>query len=285
MKKNCKISVRLSGGLGNQLFQLSSALYLSKIYDECAIYLDDRFLSTYKTSRVLEIKFICKYYSNITIGSSSIIASLIFRSRLAHIFNMRIWLYVLTNKFNDFFKVKQKKYKEFFLDGYFQDKRFAEAINRDVLFPVLKKEFNHLDCFFERDKKYVALHIRRGDYVSTKGGIETYSILDFDYYRNALKLFDKNFHFFIFGDDSDITSLFAKEINGICVADLNLSLIDEFILFARCDHYVIANSTFSWWASYLGWSPAKRVISPKNWFVDPVKNDENNLLMTHFEFN
>ena len=35
---------------------------------------------------------------------------------------------------------------------------------------------------------------------------------------------------------------------------------------SKCDDYIIANSTFSWWGSWLGTSPTKKIIAPKIWF-------------------
>jgi hypothetical protein len=43
-------------------------------------------------------------------------------------------------------------------------------------------------------------------------------------------------------------------------------LVYDLCLMSKCHDYIIANSTFSWWGSWLGISPTKKIIAPKVWF-------------------
>ena len=106
----------------------------------------------------------------------------------------------------------------------------------------------------------VSVHIRRGDSLQN----ETLKKLSIDYYRQSMKHFN-DVLFLVFSDDIpwckknlEHESLFFVE---------NQKAYVDLLLMARCDHHIIANSTFSWWGAYLNKSKEKKVIYPYPWFV------------------
>ena len=172
------------------------------------------------------------------------------------------------------------------LDGYFQDPELSlSEFDRQNLFAKLAAEFSYLleTAPVRSNLPRVGIHIRRGDYITSKDASNVFKTIPIEYYRTAIKKLSFNNLFLIFGDDPALTNALAKEINGVDINSLGFSTKEEFMLLSLCDHYIIANSTFSWWASYLGYSNTKRVISPRNWYFDQERSEKNPLLMPYFE--
>lgn len=96
--------------------------------------------------------------------------------------------------------------------------------------------------------------MRLGDYVKYK--------LDFpvDYYMDAIKLMREKVSdavFFVFSDSIPLAERMLSQIPEIdyyFVSDESMISLDEFELMRLCKHFVIPNSTFSWWAAYLSTS-------------------------------
>ena len=81
--------------------------------------------------------------------------------------------------------------------------------------------------------------------------------------------------YFIFSDDIKwCKEHFKLETNASIRFVENKSAFADFYLMSKCNHNIIANSTFSWWSAWLNNSPGKVVISPKKWFLNEW-NDSN----------
>jgi hypothetical protein len=96
-----------------------------------------------------------------------------------------------------------------------------------------------------------------------------------DYYLRALdrmrELVD-NPAFFLFTDDPGWAEENFQHVNGLRIISHNTGKNDseDFRLMMHCRHFIIANSSFSWWGAWLGRFPGKIVIAPVTWFKSPA---------------
>ena len=151
--------------------------------------------------------------------------------------------------------------------GFWQSFKYFDTYRQDVL-----------DAFkipYERKDGIVSIHIRRGDYLVEAN----FPPLPINYYVKAIKYFSsKEYHkFFVFSDDIEWcktvfnTNYFVDEIFEFSEGKKEL---DDLSLMSSCEHNIVANSSFSFSASWLNQNPDKIVICPseKNMFVG-VNND------------
>ena len=166
------------------------------------------------------------------------------------------------------------------LNGYFQcEKYFIDIKN------ILLKEFTLKNPLPKKTKEMinqikttesVSIHVRRKDYVTNKTANRFHGMCEPEYYQKAVKIMEqkvKNPHFYIFSDDTTWVkeNIRLPETITYMADHINKDYM-ELLLMAKCMHNIIANSSFSWWGAWLNNNPAKIVISPENWFKDPGIN-------------
>lgn len=161
------------------------------------------------------------------------------------------------------------------LHGYWQSYRYFERIADD-----LKKEFqfrqepdreNAAMLLDIQASESVCVHVRRGDYVSNAAFKETLGPCGIDYYERALVSITARVNspkFFVFSDDP-VWARLNLRLPGPCVTvDHNhgKSDVEDLRLMSQCRHFVIANSSFSWWGAWLCGRSDKTVVAPSRWF-------------------
>jgi hypothetical protein len=153
--------------------------------------------------------------------------------------------------------------KSFF--GYFQsDKYFSHCAD------IIRQEFtfnndtqNRVKDILEpyRDKTLISVHVRRGDYLINP---EFHPLPSVEYYNKAFNMLDDgNTVFICVSNDLDWCK--SNIVQDNLIYQFN-SLDTDMCLISKCDHHIIANSSFSWWGSWLSTHPNKKVVAPTPWF-------------------
>lgn len=170
-----------------------------------------------------------------------------------------------------------------YVDGYFQSPRYFEDIRETLLADfTLDTPLSPAGATFLAQIKSttsVAIHVRRGDYTKNPRVLAEFGVCSTNYYEAAIahiKATCPNPTFFVFSDDMTWVkeNLSFGTDTVVYVSHESLTDYQEHSLMSSCEHTIISNSTFSWWAAWLNQNPAKIVVAPTPWFVSaPVDAD------------
>lgn len=265
------IITKLNGGLGNQLFEYACARNLQLKYGD-ELYLDiegfkrsprhyslgdfrlseDVNVLPEKDSRkLILLQAISKYNRKLAYN-------------VGKLFNVYMWKTSEYKKID----VPDTKGRKAYFYGYWQSEEYFHEYGETI-----KQELKVKTPFLEVSKPYlpaveaeksVCVHIRRGDYVNC-GFISC----DEAYYLNGMEYVKERVpgcNFVIFTDDVEWVKNnihFKDPVTFVDLADPDYEVLR---LMYTCKHFVMSNSSFSWWAQYLSDNKDKVVVAPKVWF-------------------
>lgn len=156
--------------------------------------------------------------------------------------------------------------------GWFQSEKFfgqhKENV-RDLFSPTLGFVQKALTDFpFLQTHVVAAINVRRGDYLTQP---RRHPVVTLEYIQEAFKLLPFHDKLLIVSDDIN----WCKENIDLPNVVFNELYWDHEALWllSLCDHFIISNSTFSWWGAWLSRSDNKVVISPSTWFGPDVVED------------
>lgn len=126
-----------------------------------------------------------------------------------------------------------------------------------------------------QEKNSVAVHIRRTDFLDAKISGYSIGICSDAYYTNAIRFIHKkieNPFFIYFSDDIEYVKSNMSTENSYFVE--GNAGFEDFYLMSLCKHFILANSTFSFWAAALNNSLQKTVCIPEYWYNSPLRQAE-----------
>ena len=246
------VTASLMGGLGNYMFQISTAFSLSiDNEDKCVFSINDIFsphknISSYEGNILRNITFSNNVSSNTTYRES-------------------------TFHYNEIPYSTQLK-----LSGYFQSEKYFTH-NRDNIISLFSIDDVSLDIITSKYGKLLSgttcsIHVRRGDYLKLPN---QHPVCKLDYYSESINLIGDGVNFLVFSDDISWCKENFKGDRFTFIED-NKDYIDMWLM-SLCDHNIIANSSFSWWGAWLNTNPDKIIIYPNNWFGSNLPHNTKDL--------
>ncbi len=283
-------TVRITGGLGNQLFQYAFGLYLSQQTKD-KIFYDPQTKSDFKAwvSRKFELnKFVS---NNIDIQHTKSFLPILYRikRKVAQCFPFFFKHFIVEDKQHvdiDNYKLLRGNY----FDGYWQCLNYVEIV-KETIFKNIDNYRNTVinteigTEIYDSDSTTISLHVRHGDYLNNPQNLKTYGICPKSYYLEAIGytrniLNRESLQIYVFTDDEEWCEENFKELNCKIISGNSAEI--DLILMSLCKHNIIANSTFSWWGAYLNLNPKKIVIAPKQWYVKYEASDLRNFLPSNY---
>lgn len=239
----------IMGGLGNQLFMIANA-YAYALRNNFEFILDDK-----KDCGPRPV-----YYDNLLINLRKYIKDT--KSEFVKIVENGD---SILQKFNYNIEIEGYYQSEIYFDDYEKEIRELFEIPQNIK----EKTKEKLKLMNLEGKTLVAIHIRRTDFLDNN----YFNVMNVDYYEKSKKNIEEKLGFrptyVYFGDDKE---WILQNFTNIGDFDTNDKIVEmendyeEFVLMVQCNHFIIANSTFSWWASWLNKNNEKIIICPIKWF-------------------
>ena len=280
-----KLIVRLKGGLGNQLFCYATARRLA-LKNNAELVLDD--ITGFKYDHLYKRQYALKLF-NIRSRFATpaemrepfgrvrrmILKKASERRPLAH----RHYIEQLGIDFNPDILDLQLQEGYTYFDGFGQSEQYfqdvEEIIREDLVISTPRDKDNLAMRQQILDASSVAIHVRWFD---AEDIAELSNNMTLAYYEQAINLIRKSvpdLKLFIFSDKPEKSSrLLGPLIQHIphAVVNHNIVLGDEVAdlwLMSHCRHFVIGNSTFSWWGAWLGERKGLSIIVAPGLKIDP----------------
>ena len=257
--------IKMTGGLGNQMFIYAMYLQMKKHFKNVRIDLSD--MMHYKVHHGYEMNRVFNLPHTefcIPQGLKKVLEFLFFRTILERKQNGRMEPYT-----------QPYTWPLIYFKGFYQNEKYFSQIKDEIYkafqfdLKIANEKSLQMMKQIDADQNAVSLHIRRGDYLLPKHWEAIGCICQLPYYQHALAEAKKriaNPVFYVFSDDLEWVKQNLPLDKAVYI-DWNKGedSWQDMMLMSHCRHHVICNSTFSWWGAWLDPHEDKQVIAPDQW--------------------
>lgn len=188
-----------------------------------------------------------------------------------------LYYYMPTN--SEFYPSKNKN---IIFYGTFESEKFFDDVKQDILkrfIPKKGKKTENLTTYdIIQKSNSVCVTIRRGDFLIEKFK-KDFFLCDSKYFEKAIKIMNEkveNPQYVVFSDDIEWCKNNMKFPENTIYESGKDEIWEKIRLMYSCKHFIISNSTFSFWAQFLSRNEEKIVIAPAKWnnfeYSEPIYN-------------
>ena len=268
------VSVNIMGGLGNQMFQLATAYAYTKQNNGKLIVLRNKKESDGRSL----------YWDNMLYRFQEFLVD-----KLPD--NLEQWHESGPTEFGI---IPSLTSKGLYISGYLQSPKYFFKLQQEIreLFKptddTMRSIQDKYNLLLKNKERAVIVHARRTDYLKNQDIINFHGPLSIDYYKEAIKKMSNEIEDPLFILASDDPAFWRSVINELPqLNSRNVYILDDdeintIALLQQFQYFIIANSTFSWWAAWLS-KDTKKVIAPSKWFGPTGPQNYKDIYMPSWE--
>ena len=272
------LAIRMSGGLGNQLFQLCFAYSLHSSSSE-KILLDLGKCTTttaisplvflpndaYEIADFIEKKPILSFLRKNSKSKNSIFTSKTSKS------NVQQKLTIMNENYRQFVPGFLKLDEAYFIGTFASHKYWHLGFDSTIQW-LTESIFKVATQSSDLAVYDLAVHARRGDYISNPKTRSFHGYCDIAYFEKAFRLIkshDPSINSILVSSDDSSFALELRITASQYFSEVHIleedSALKAILQLSNCKSFIGSNSTFSWWAGYL--SPKEFRIFPSDWYL------------------
>jgi Glycosyl transferase family 11 len=258
MTQSDVIAVRLTGGLGNQLFQYAAARAAS-LRNDCRLALEFENLDSLGDGHPERAYMLDVLNINAIANGSARYNNLKEYTENTYCFDA------------EFLNIARGTR----VSGYFQSElyfaSYRDDLRREVkLIAPVSPAFSLLAETIRGADYSVSIHLRRGDFVTTPSTNAFHGICGRDYYVLAMAIIEglraRKARYFVFSDDRAEAKRMFYDLDRVIFAETPIDRPwEDMFLMSLCSDNILANSSLSWWAAWRNDNPGKNIVAPRRW--------------------
>ncbi|MES2122069.1 MAG: alpha-1,2-fucosyltransferase [Chlamydiota bacterium] len=260
------VTVHLQGQLGNQLFQVATAVALA-LENDCSVYFPD--FEDFSSPQALANRYENNYNAIFYRLPQFVTCAKAMPSfqYIENGYDYHPIPYQPNMAITGFFESEKhfKKYRNLLLELFAP----PEFIEKD-----LRRDFSSVI----EHPKTVGIHVRTYFPDLKNSGYQIYQSFiapDIAYYKKAIEMFDPDSLFIVCSDHISWCEQKFSQINRNFIFVKGQDYLHDFFLLSKCKNIILGSSTFSWWAAYLNQNENKKVVCRKPFLLSDHRDPKD----------